>query len=109
MSATFARFLTAGLLVAAPVALAVGSCTPPAPYTNCGNVDQVAHSDAGAYGIQAHGTDCTTARTVADSVYRHGGGYLTWRCTNGIPVTNGLGVYIWCNGANGSVVTWRES
>jgi hypothetical protein len=105
------RVLAVGALLAGPLALMAVGCTPPKPYANCGNVDQVPNSDAGVFQIQAHGTDCPTAQTVADKAYLQGHGqpytYGTWQCTGGIP-SGGLGSYVWCDGPNGGVMTWRS-
>ena len=105
------RVLAVGALLAGPLALMTAGCTPPKPYANCGAVDQAPNSDVGAFQIQAHGTTCATARVLADQVYRHANSqpytYGTWHCTGGIP-SGGLGTYVWCNGTNGAVVTWRS-
>jgi hypothetical protein len=105
------RLLALGAVLAGPLVLMTVGCTPPKPYANCGAVDQAPNSDVGAAEIQAHGTDCVTARTVADQDYRHANGqpysYTTWRCTGGIP-SGGLGSFVWCNGVNGAVITWRS-
>ena len=65
------RTLALGAVLAGPLALMAVGCTPPKPYANCGAVDQAPNSDVGASQIQAHGTDCATARTLADQDYRH--------------------------------------
>ena len=91
--------------------LSVASCTPPQPYAGCGNVGQQPNSDVGVWHIQAHQTDCGTARTLAGTVYRAGSAsphtVLAWRCTSGVP-TGGLGSYVWCHGPAGAVVTWTS-
>ena len=106
-----ARVLVLGAVLAGPLLLMTVGCTPPKPYANCGAVDQAPNSDVGAFLIQAHGTSCTTARTLADQVYRHARSqpytYGSWHCTGGIP-SGALGTYVWCNGTNRAVVTWRS-
>ena len=106
------RTLALGAVLAGPLALMAVGCTPPRPYANCGAVDQAPNSDVGASQIQAHGTDCATARTLADQDYRHADAqpfsYGTWRCTGALP-SDGLGSFIWCNGTSGAVVTWRSA
>ncbi|HEX4016755.1 MAG TPA: hypothetical protein VHX15_08465 [Frankiaceae bacterium] len=86
-------------------------CTPPKPYSECGSIDTAPNSDVGVFEIQAHGPDCATAKTVADKAYLQGGGqpftYGSWVCTGAIP-SGGLGSYVWCNGTNGTVITWRQ-
>jgi hypothetical protein len=108
---TAARVLALSTVLAGPLALMATGCTPPKPYANCGAVDQAPNSDVGAYEIQAHGTDCAAARTLTDQVYRQANSQpytsASWHCTGGIPST-GLGTLVWCNGANGAVVTWRS-
>jgi hypothetical protein len=105
-----ARTLVAAVLVASPLAFAAVACTPPQPYANCGNIDQIPNSDAGEWNIQAHKADCPTARSVVHQVAFHNHGqpysYLGWNCTGGIP-SGGLGSYYWCNGPGGAVITWR--
>jgi hypothetical protein len=105
------RLMAVGAILAGPLALMAAGCTPPKPYAECGAVDQAPNSDVGAAQIQAHGTDCATARTLADQDYRNAGGqpftYGTWTCTGNLP-SDGLGSFVWCNGTNGAVVTWRS-
>jgi len=105
------RVFAVGAVLAGPLALMAVGCTPPKPYANCGAVDQAPNSDVGASEIQAHGTDCATAKTLADKDYLQANGqpftYGTWTCTGAIP-SGGLGSFIWCNGTNGAVVTWRS-
>jgi hypothetical protein len=105
------RILAVGALLAGPLVLMAAGCTPPKPYADCGAIDQAPNSDVGASQIQAHRSDCATAKTLADQVYRHAKGkpytYLTWRCTGGLP-SDGLGTFVWCNGPKGAIVTWRS-
>jgi hypothetical protein len=106
-----ARLAILSALISAPILLATVACDAPKPAANCGLVDGHPHSDVGAGEIQAHGANCTVARNLADQVYRHAKGkpynYSVWRCTGGIP-SHGLGDFVWCNGPQGSVVTWRS-
>jgi hypothetical protein len=100
-----------GAVLAGPLTLMAVGCTPPKPYANCGTIDQSPNSDVGVFNIQAHGTDCPTAKTVADKDYLQGAGqpftYGSWQCTGAIP-SGGLGNYVWCNGTNGAVITFRS-
>ncbi len=105
------RVLAVGAVLAGPLALMAAGCTPPKPYANCGAIDTAPNSDVGVFEIQSHGADCPTAKTVADKVYLQSAGkpfvYGTWNCTGDIP-SGGLGSYVWCNGDNGAVITWRS-